>query len=131
MAPRIKKCLIGKIYTDEINELNALGVETISLPVNSYLDDEICNHADILCFNADNETIFADSNIIGEIIPVLSQYKLISCELIKSPYPNDVKLNVALLGNKLICNKKTVSAIILKWAQSKNIQIINTNQGYT
>lgn len=131
MVNRIKKCLVGEKYTDEISELNALGIETISLPKNPFLDDEINEHADILSFNCGDGRIYLDSSIIGEISGLLTDYRAIPCKLIKSPYPNDVKLNAALLGDKLVCNKKTVSNELLKWANDQNKQIINTKQGYT
>ena len=51
MDKRINKCFIGGKYTDEINELNELGIETILLPSKNQLDDEINSHADILIFN--------------------------------------------------------------------------------
>ena len=41
MCNRIQKCFIGGKYSDEIKELNALGIETISLPANDLLDEEI------------------------------------------------------------------------------------------
>lgn len=131
MAHRIKKCLIGARYTEEIIELNHLGIETIPLSHNPHLDDEICNHADILAFNFLGEKLFADSRIAGEMQQISNDIPIIFCDTIKSPYPHDVGLNVALLGNKLICNTKTVFEEILKYAKQKNLQILDTKQGYT
>ncbi len=131
MSSRIKKCLIGRKYTEETEELNSLGIETFLLPESLKLDDEINNHADILCFNAGNGELFIDSSIAGEIEPFLKGYKVAYCELIESPYPNDIKLNVALMGSKLFCNVKAVNDELLLWAKRKNISLIHTNQGYT
>lgn len=131
MSNTIKKCLIGAKYIEEIAELSELGIETISLPHNPFLDEEINSHADILSFNTHDGIFFLDYNIKGEIEPFLRGYKTFYCNDIKSPYPMDVALNVALLDNKLFCNKKAALPEIISWAESKNIEIINTNQGYT
>lgn len=46
-------------------------------------------------------------------------------------YPLDVPLNVASLGNTLICNPKTCAKEILIFAKEEGMAIINVNQGYT
>ena len=131
MADRIKKCLIGARYIEEINELNNLGIEAVLLPFNHQLDDEICNHADILAFNFYDEKLFADTCVAGEIQHLSSVIPIFYCDNIRSPYPYDSRLNVVLLGNKLICNTKTASEDILALAKKQSIQIIDTKQGYT
>lgn len=131
MSNRIKKCFIGEKYTDEINELNELGIETILLPSKHQLDDEIDSHADILVFNCFDGTIIADNSLKGEIEPHLEGFNILFEKDIKSPYPNDIKLNAAHLGDTVICNKKYVSSHILEYAQRNNIKVLNTKQGYT
>lgn len=131
MSNTIKKCLIGAKYIEEITELRELGLDPIGLPQNPFLDEEINSHADILSFNTLDGLLFLDCHIKGETEQFLMGYKTFYCNDIKSPYPKDVTLNVALLGNKLFCNKKASLPEIISWAESKNIEIINTNQGYT
>ncbi len=130
MCARIKKCLIGAKYTEEIKELRDLGIDVIALPRNPYLDEEINNHADILTFNCNNDFLLVDEHIKGEVDPILSGYKTLSCRGIESPYPEDIKLNATLLGNRLICNKQHASKELLAWAVSNSIEIISTKQGY-
>ncbi len=131
MNNRIKKCIIGAKYIDEINELNSLGIKTIPINYNPCLDEEINNHADIQIFNCLNGNLIADNAIAGEIELLLKSYKVIPCYDIKSPYPNDIKLNAAIIGNTIICNEKNISKHILSFALNKNFKIINTKQGYT
>lgn len=128
---KVKHCLIGEKYTQEIDELTKLGIECIPLKPNKMLDDEINSHADILCFSCGNGKIIADEHTIGE-----DEIKKLGITIdyeagIKSPYPNDVKLNCALLNNKIICNQSLASAKILDFASQNNIEIINTKQGYS
>lgn len=46
-------------------------------------------------------------------------------------YPEDVRLNCAIIGNKLICNKNTVAYEILEYAELNGLTVINVNQGYS
>ncbi len=131
MSYKIKRCLIGAKYTEEIAELRELGIEPIGLPENPFLDEEINSHADILAFNTYDGTLFLDCHVKGEIEPFISSYNTFYCNDIKTPYPRDVALNACLLGNKLFCNEKAVLPEIKNWAKSKSIGVINTNQGYT
>ena len=130
MSDRIKRCLLGAKYTDEITELKALGIEVIPLPESPYLDEEINGHADILSFRLDDALLFLDSSIAGETAPLLKPYNIIKVESIASPYPNDAKLNVAVLGNKIICNRAYVCDTVIQKACNK-YELINTRQGYT
>lgn len=131
MSNKINTCLIGNVYVDEINELNSLGISTIKLPANKMLDDEISNHADILSFNFCNKKLFVDNCIKGELYSLSNSYDIVICDNIHSPYPFDVSLNAAVLDNRLICNVNTVNKNILIAAKERNMQIINTKQGYT
>ncbi len=131
MSTRIKKCLIGAKYTEETNELNKLGIETVAIPESPDLDEEINNHADILAFKLSDKKLIISSSIIGELTDKLKGYDLFSCNDIHSPYPSDVKLNCALIGNYFVCNTSTVSPILLDWAKKQNYTIISTKQGYT
>ncbi len=128
----VKHCLIGEKYTDEIKELNELGIECFTLKSNPLLEDEINSHSDILAFNFGNGQILLNDGTIGEdelksigITPVFCK------KIISSPYPNDIALNVAFTGRHLICNSSYTATEIKEFAQRNNIEIINTKQGYS
>lgn len=124
------RCLIGERYTDEIEELSALGVQCIPLKACSYLDDEISYHADILSFNLGNGSVLINKGSVGERDIKNIGYELIEISGIKSPYPNDVALNAALIKDKLICNTRSVDERIKDFCINNGIEIIHTNQGY-
>ncbi len=128
----VLKCLIGERYTEEIKELTELGIECITLSHNSLLEDEISCHADILAFNFGNGQALINKDLIGEnelkksgITPIYYNNQ------ISSPYPNDIPLNVAYTGRHIICNSKYTASEIIEFANSNNIEIINTKQGYS
>lgn len=128
----VRDCLIGEKYTEEINELSQLGINCLRLKESPDLETEISSHADILSFNFGNGQTLINKGSIGEedllnigITPIIFNRN------ISSPYPNDIPLNVAFIGNNLICNVKYAAKEILNFAADKSINIINTNQGYS
>lgn len=125
------RCIIGSKYIDEISELTSLGIECITVNESPNLENEINSHADILCCRASDNIIFADNSIAGELSKNIKDYSIIPVNDIKSPYPDDVKLNVAFLGNNIICNSKYIAKEISDFCNLNNIQIIKTKQGYT
>lgn len=128
----VKHCLIGGKYINEINELKGLGIECLTLSPNPLLEEEINNHADILCFNFGNGQVLLNKDVTGEeelkkigIEPVIYSNK------ISSPYPNDIPLNVAFSGKHIICNSNHTAKEIIDFADKNNIEILNTRQGYS
>lgn len=130
MGEKISRCLIGAKYTQEVNELNELGIDAVLLQGNPLLDEEIRYHADILAFSPSQGLLIADKHSAGELSSILTDYEVKEAEDIKSPYPGDVKLNASILGNRIVCNKKYADKSIIEYAEKNNIEIISTKQGY-
>lgn len=128
----VKHCLIGEKYIDEINELTALGVQCLSLRKNNLLDEEINCHADILAFNFGNGKTLINNGAIGEEeLNKIGITAVFSNNIISSPYPNDILLNVAFTGRHIICNSIYTSKDIIDYTKLNNIEIIHTKQGYS
>lgn len=128
---RIKSCIIGERYYNEIKELTHLGINCITIPENKSLHNEISCHADILAFNCGNSQILAEKTIAGELQGKITGYDVISVDEITSPYPNDIGLNVFFDGKRLFGNSKFIKREIIDFCNENNIEIIHTNQGYT
>ncbi len=58
-------------------------------------------------------------------------YNIIYCKALSGKYPDNISLNVALIGNKLFCKESAVDVNIKDFCATKGIQIVNVNQGYT
>ena len=128
----LKHCLIGSKYTDEINELKELGIESFTLNASPLLEEEINSHADILAFNFGNGQVLLNKGSIGEEeLKKIGFKPVFYSSEISSPYPKDISLNVAYTGNHIICNSAYTSKEITNFANSNNIEIINTKQGYS
>ncbi len=127
----VNKCLIGKKYSTEINELKELGIKCLTLNTNPLLDEEINNHADILAFNFGNGQVLLNNSSIGEVELKNIGIEPVIYNKICSPYPKDIPLNVAFTGKHIICNSTYTAKEIIDFANNNNIEIINTNQGYS
>lgn len=128
---RVKDCIIGSAYTNEIKELTDLGIICIELPTSPFLDNEISTHSDIQAFNKGNGNLIISKEAGEKLNKKLSNFNLTIQDNINSPYPDDVKLNAAFIGEKIICNKDFVSQQIIDFANENGIEIIHTKQGYS
>lgn len=121
-----------------IKALNNLGIFTLEVPRNPLLEDSISAHSDCELIQLSNKQFFVDYFVYTAIVNYLtinsdlSDIKITAIgESIKSPYPNDIKLNCKLIGNKIICNSKHIADEIISFSQNNNIQLIHVNQGYS
>ncbi len=114
---------------EAISKLNSLGVEIIKINRNLNLPVPVNSHPDIQMLHTGNKEIFCYEHLfLGESTNNF-YFKEIR-EKAGNLYPDDVRLNCSLIGNKLICNTKTVAREILEYAYSNDLTIINVNQGY-
>lgn len=128
---KVTRCLIGAKYTEEKEELQSLGITCLLLSENQALEDEINNHADILCCNLGNGKILISDSSIGERSLDEIGYNPSFIKGIASPYPNDISLNCAVINNKFVCNEAHTNPLIKDFVTKNNYELINTNQGYS
>lgn len=124
----MKKLFIdNRMREIEKNKLVNLGYELIEIPENKRLYQEISSHVDIhICKIKDKiilEKTFYDYMNNAEYIKGTS--------IVYEKYPEDIKYNACIVGNKAIHNFKYTDSMILKILEENNFEIINVNQGYT
>ncbi len=109
--------------------LNKLGIDCLEILPNSKISSSVSSHPDIRIMHYWNNILYCDNSII------IKEHRNFLIrrigEEIQEKYPYDVKLNCVCINDKLICNKNTISKEILEQAESDNLKIINTKQGYT
>lgn len=120
-----------------LSSLEGLGHTPILMPPANYLDGPVASHTDMLLFIG-LKRLFCHSryyevnrDLIDKIISLSKLELILSDEETGNKYPHDVLFNACLVKNKLICNEKTVSKLILDIARIENCEIINVPQGYT
>ena len=122
---------------DSLSKLKKEGFTPILMPPADYLDMPVASHTDMLLFIGFGRLFChvsyykKNKELIDSIISISKLLLTLSDEETGNKYPRDVLFNACLVNNKLICNKKSVSSLILECAQEVNCQIINVPQGYT
>ena len=120
-----------------LTSLNRLGFEVIQMQSAEYLQQGVSSHADMLLFFGFGKIFChkryyeANREPIDRICAISHHSLILSDEPTGAKYPLDVLFNACLVGNKLICNEKTVSRLILEVARGRGCKIINVPQGYT
>lgn len=114
-----------------IKKLNELGINTKIIPSSTFLPEPVNSHADLQILHMGNNVIFCQNEHLctGELF---KDFKIhIINEKVGNSYPDDVRLNCAIIGNNIICSRKTISYDVIEYAESTGLNIINVNQGYS
>lgn len=115
-----------KEYSDALHRLTGAEVFTTA-PVSSITGEERY-HADMSIIHIGGKKFISVPENSG-LNSTLTEHgaELYLCSGITAASP---KLNAFILGNKLICCKKTVSEILSGHCKNNNIEILHTNQRY-
>ncbi len=120
-----------------LSNLREHGFETILMPPSRCLQTGVSSHTDMLLFIGFGKLFcharyYEDNKeLIDNIADFASLELILSQEAWATDYPHDVLFNACVVGNLLICNKKTVSKLILDAAEEHNFNVITVSQGYT
>lgn len=121
-------------FSDELWKLT--GIKIYPLKPYSKLDLPVSSHADmLLCVIESNVFCYEDyyKENIDAFESVRKQgYKINFVSSKCQPkYPNDVSLNVLVVGKKILCNVNHTAKEIIDFAKKLNYEIINVKQGYS
>lgn len=126
-----------RIDSSSLLNLNDQVAELFLMPPADYLQKGVSSHPDMLVFIGFGKLFchkryFESNRELIESIAKSSGLEIsLSDEETCEKYPFDVLFNAALVGKNLICNKKTVSRLILKAAEDADFNTIHVPQGYT
>lgn len=134
-----------------IEALKKTGVEVFELSANSKLSPPVSCHADCNLLQLDGSTFICDEELVPSFNAFIEKEMFVNCltigqgnekivtedeivtvitEKIASPYPNEVAINVKMLGDCVVCNTKHVSNTVRNFAASKGLKLHHCNQGY-
>ena len=127
----------NRINDSSLATLRREGFEVIPMPCAEHLQEAVSGHTDMLIFWGFGKIFchrrYFDSN--KELLERIADFSGAVLEISDEPtgekYPLDVLFNACLIGNKLICNEKTVSKLILDAAVANGCEMISVSQGYT
>lgn len=130
----LKYLLIDERMRDvEKQTLKNLGYELIEIKKSINVYPEISSHVDIFACKVKDKIIVEKSaykmlknKLNNDENILISGEKMISYD-----YPNDIKYNVCIVGNKAIHNFKHTDSKITQELEKNNFEIINVKQGYS
>lgn len=128
---RVSSVIAGGLSEKSKNGLETLGVHVIELEMNKNVDPRIGYHADLSFLHVGGNEAFCSGE--AEQLPIeLNKMRLhhisnaLGCK-----YPDDCRLNCAVVGKHIICNIDTADSDVLKYFSTSSYNIIGVNQGYT
>ena len=110
----------------------SLNISIIRIKKSLILQAPVSSHADMLYHHLGDKDILlskCSKDAQSELINLGFNSKTIGKEL-SEIYPNDIALNSARVGKKLICNFKYTALEILDYCNENNIEVIDIPQGY-
>lgn len=127
------KALINYQIAEEFSK--ATGIEAVALKPYKLLDAPVAAHADML-FCILDKTVFCYKDYIAEnrlesIIGGAGYDMVFVSKKCSADYPNDISLNVLVMGKALFCNEKHTSKEILDYAKLNGYTVVNVKQGYS
>ena len=116
----------------EKDKLKFLGYKLIELKKNPNIYEEISSHVDIFCSKI-NKKIIAEESAYKNINKMIENDNNIiqGISLVGKKYPEDIKYNVCIVGNKAIHNFKYTDREIIEELKREKFELINVNQGYS
>lgn len=122
---------ISPIEPNISESLRSYGINVIASKCINTLRENEQYHADMqICII--NNTAFIPQNTaeIADILKILC-YDVVICKPLNYTYPENISLNVAIIGDKLYCKESSLAKEIADFCKENKIEIVNVNQGYT
>ncbi len=89
------------------------------------------NHADMQCLAVDNKVYVLNTcNKLYNKIKDTGCNVAYTADYIDGSYPNNVKLNAKIIGNKIICKTDSMDSELKRYLKQNNYEFIDVNQGY-
>ena len=124
---------------DVIRSLEIRGYTVITLPSYSRLGEAVASHTDMLIFKVGKRLFsFADyceerAYVFDDLYAMLREggYSFtFLCDVPKSDYPHDAKINVLVMGKYVFLKSDTVSDSLLCYFEEHGYEAVKVKQGY-
>lgn len=127
---RVVLAAINAEANEAIDSLSLIGIETQKIIRNPALPTPVGAHADLQVLHlGGNLVLLADEHLFKWEFTKFFKISKIKQRL-GNKYPQDVRLNCTIIGNKLLCNPVTIAPEILRFAEEAGLTVIRVKQGY-
>ena len=116
---------------EKITKIKSFGLksfENLDFPVNTHADMLICKIENtVFCYE---KYYYSNKEIFDNIESLGYKINLVSKECNKN-YPNDIALNVLVMGKTIFCKVKNTANELLTFAKENGYKIVDVKQGYS
>ncbi len=120
----------SRLNLENCKKLESYGYNLIKIPIQSCLDEPVSAHPDMSLLKLGNVLFITDG--VKDLFTNVQKIEVVGKSQLENKlnYPDDVYLNCAVVGNKLICNEKYIHSTVLDYAKNIGYEIVNVKQGY-
>lgn len=140
-TPNLPRCadavILGAKYAKKLEKpLKKLKKYPLFAPENPDVDRRLSGHTDLSIFHAGGERIYLAPYLSGtefaqSLINLGAEIEFADIRQ-GAEYPLDAQLNLALVGNNVICSTKTAYLTAVEYlSRVRGVNVINCRQGYT
>ena len=132
---RAKTIIVGEKYSELEYPLKQLGIETILVPDNPYVDSRLSGHADLSVLHLGGNKMLLAPYLYGSEFAKKLSDRGVSLSFAdieqKEKYPDDAQLNIAIAGRTAFIGRKTIQSETAEFLIKEEYRIIPVNQGYS
>lgn len=125
------KTIIGGNYCEELKAyFREINIDIIEVSQNNNIDTATSTHTDMLAIHLGGNSVVVDcsqTDLINKLTDI-GVNVLITDSPVKGDYPDDIKLNFTIIGDRVIGNIKHCDIKISE--ELKNLNFYNCKQGY-
>ena len=119
-----------RMSNDSKDKLKNLGYSLIEMPCISCLEKPVSAHPDMSMMKIKERLfVYDDINSMFTNFNTTAISRGHEAKRVLE-YPDNVALNCAVVGDRIICNTKYASKQVLEYAENMGLTIIHVNQGY-
>lgn len=115
--------MVSELKKNNIRVILSEGLASVEGSEKYHADMSFCHTGDNKLYYSKNISAQMKSKLKGEGIMLASTEHPVSA---KYPY-----LNICIVGENVICSKKTADKMLIRYLKEKNYNILHTNQGYS
>jgi hypothetical protein len=128
---RVEVAIVSGLAREVTAALEKRGIAVIEVKACRNLAEPVASHADLLFHHLGGSRIAANPDEeAAQRLRTLGFEITLTEKVIASPYPADIGLDAARVGNRLICSTQYTDQVLLDDCVRKGIEIIAVKQGY-
>ena len=127
---KVRTIICGEYCEKLCDFLKSINIEMIKVVPNLNIDKATATHADMLAIHLGENVVLVDESQteLAKALTEIEVYVDFTDTPVKGDYPDDIRLNFAIMGKRIFGNINYCDKKILKWLN--DYEFYNCKQGY-